>query len=355
MDKARKREEVYNRDKGEALFVEAQELSREALSLYHKDWPTATSNLLLASTKLKKAITHFTKAGLVAARLKEMTPGARRVHARDIMDILVDESLTFLSEPKLPEVVVTDFLDRSAPITELLFRLESEMEKCRARSEGDQYVNTAIRAIDQGSKDQKVGLFASANTNFNSAKALIVQAQQSFVSIMTSSPDLAARWMEQCNQEDIQPMLTREKHIEIEQALRARDKAHFWKPRDWTVEKGLDVPTLYCVGQIEVGIQLSDINNEFRFDHSEEGIYADGRDTVGIMTRLQDMLQAALKAQEEDMAFKAFAICAIPELFAARAACVDRAASDRAAREEAAGSLTCARICSRVLTCADEC
>jgi len=48
MDKARRREEIYNRDKGEELFVEAQELSREALSLYHKDWPTATNNLQLA-------------------------------------------------------------------------------------------------------------------------------------------------------------------------------------------------------------------------------------------------------------------------------------------------------------------
>ena len=48
MDKARRREEIYNRDKGEELFVEAQELSREALSLYHKDWPTAINNLQLA-------------------------------------------------------------------------------------------------------------------------------------------------------------------------------------------------------------------------------------------------------------------------------------------------------------------
>ena len=87
MDKARRKEEIYNRDKGEALFVEAQERVYEALSLYHKDWPTATNNLQLAVAKLKKTKTHFIKAGLDTARLKEMTPGARRVHARDIMDI----------------------------------------------------------------------------------------------------------------------------------------------------------------------------------------------------------------------------------------------------------------------------
>ena len=45
-----------------------------------------------------------------------------------------DEALSFLCEPKLHEVCVTDFLDRSAPMTELLFRLESEMEKAKARS-----------------------------------------------------------------------------------------------------------------------------------------------------------------------------------------------------------------------------
>ena len=140
MDKARRREEIYNRDKGEELFVQAQDLAYEALSLYHKDWPTAIGNLQLAGSKLKKAKTHFTKAGLVASRLKEMTPGARRVHARDIMDILADDTLTFLSEPKLPEVCVTDFLDRSAPIMELEFRLESELEKAKARSEGDAQV-----------------------------------------------------------------------------------------------------------------------------------------------------------------------------------------------------------------------
>jgi hypothetical protein len=336
MDKARRREEIYNRDKGEELFVKAQELAYEALSLYHKDWPTVMANLQLAGANLKKATTHFLKAGLHASRLKEMTPGARRVHARDIMDILADESLTFLSEPKLPEVCVTDFLDRSAPISELLFRLESELEKAKARSEGDEKVNTAQRAIEQGSKDQKVGLFASARNNFASARTLIEQAQTCFDSIKQPSAELEARWTEACNEEDVQPMLTREKQIELEQALRARERPDMWTPRNWNVGQGLDMPTLYCLGTVEVGISLEEINNEFRFDHSEEGLHHDGRDTARIMTSLREMLAAALKAQEEDMAFKAYAICAIPELFAARASVVNQAEEDRLKAEKEA-------------------
>jgi len=334
MDKARRREEIYNRDKGEDLYVEAQDLAREALSLYHKDWPTVMSNLQLASSKLKKATTHFQKAGLHASRLLDMTPGARRVHARDILDILQDESLSFLSEPKLPEVCVTDLLDRSAPIAELLFRLESETEKAKARSEGDAAVNSAQRAIEQGSKDQRVGLFASAKKNFASAENFIEQAQQCFDAINVPSEDLVYRWTEACNQVDVCPMLTREKQMELEQALRARERPDMWAPRNWTVEQGLDLPTMYCLCTMEVGISLRDINAEFRFDHCEDGLHHDGRDTVGIMLSLRAMLKDALKAQEEDMAFKAFAICAVPELYAARESLVNAADEDRAAGEK---------------------
>jgi hypothetical protein len=336
MDKARRREEIYNRDKGEDMYVEAQELAREAMSLYHKDWPTVMANLQLASSKLKKAMTHFQKAGLHASRLLEMTPGARRVHARDILDILQDESLTFLSEPKLPEVCVTDLLDRSAPITELLYRLESEMEKAKARSEGDAAVNSAQRAIEQGSKDQRVGLFASAKKNFASAENFIEQARQCFDTINVPSADLVARWTEACNQVDVSPMLTREKQMELEQALRSREKPEFWAPRNWMVEQGLDLPSMYCLCTIEVGVSIKDINAEFRFDHCEDGLHHDGRDTVAIMNSLRGLLVKALKEQEEDMAFKAFAICAVPELYAARESIVNAADKDRVAREHEA-------------------
>ena len=336
MDKARRREEIYNRDKGEELFVEAQELVHEALSLYHKDWPVAIGNLQLASSKLQKAKPHFTKAGLDSSRLKDMTPGARRVHARDIMDILQDESLTFLSEPKLPEVCVTDFLDRSAPIRELEFRLESELEKAKARSDGDAQVNSAQRAIEQGSKDQRVGRFASARKNFASAEDLIEKAQAAFDSIKTSSPELEARWTEACNQVDECPMLTRERQMELEQALRAREKPDMWAPRNWTPIFGMDMPTMYCLCTVEVGISFEDINNLFSFEHSEDGLRYDGRDTEGIMTNLRELLKKALKEQEEDMAFKAFAICAVPELYAARESVVNLAEEDRVRAEKEA-------------------
>ena len=336
MDKARRREEIYNRDKGEDLFVQAQDLCREALSLYHKDWPTAINNLQVAGLRLKKAQTHFAKAGLDASRLKDMTPGNRRVHARDIMDILQDEHLSFLSEPKLPEVCVTDFLDRSAPITELLFRLESETEKAKARSEGDAKVDSAQRAIEQGSKDQRVGLFASARKNFTTAGGLIEQAQEFFSSIRVPLPELETRWNEACNQEDVCPMLTRMKQMELEQALRAREKPDLWAPRNWTVVQGLDMPTQYCLCTVEVGVSLADINNEFHFDHCPDGLHYDGRDTEPIISKLRESLKEALRAQEEDMAFKSFAMCTVPELYNAREMVVNEAEADRIAREQKA-------------------
>ena len=336
MDKARRKEEIYNRDKGEALFVEAQELVYEALSLYHKDWPTATNNLQLAVSKLNKTKTHFVKAGLDAARLKEMTPGARRVHARDIMDILNDEELSFLSEPKLPEVCVTDYLDRSAPLSELLFRIESELEKAKARAEGDAKVESAQRAIEQGAKDQRVGLFASARKNFTSAETFIEQAQASFATISTPPQDLVARWTEACNQEDKNPMLTRLKQMELEQALRAREKPHLWAPRNWTVEQGIDMPTMYCLCTMEVGVSLAEINAQFRFEHCEDGLHHDGRDTAGITSRLREALERALREQEEDMEFKAYALCVVPELYSARESVLRQAELDRTAAEEKA-------------------
>ena len=60
MDKARRREEINNRDKGEELFVEAQDLAREALSLYHK---VTACNIMVTTYLLNrgmlKQLSHF--------------------------------------------------------------------------------------------------------------------------------------------------------------------------------------------------------------------------------------------------------------------------------------------------------
>ena len=65
----------------------------------------------------------------MASRLKSLTAGVRRTLARDMFGIMKDESLQFLNDGRLPDIVILDFLDRSAALTELTFRVESEALK----------------------------------------------------------------------------------------------------------------------------------------------------------------------------------------------------------------------------------
>eukprot|EP00960_Hanusia_phi_P003264 95924-Hanusia_phi.AAC.4 len=61
------------------------------------------------------------------------------------------------NEPKLPDVVVYDFLDRSAPMKQLEFRLVSEIDKARKRSEGESKVDSPEhKAICMSSGDVRV-------------------------------------------------------------------------------------------------------------------------------------------------------------------------------------------------------
>lgn len=98
-----------------------------------------------AQQKLTQARDHFSKAGLLADTLLGLTAGGRRIHAREVrghhspssshlvgahaktpsltaggggrqvMGLMEDESLHYLLEPRLPDEVVIDYLDRKVP------------------------------------------------------------------------------------------------------------------------------------------------------------------------------------------------------------------------------------------------
>ncbi|EKX32825.1 hypothetical protein GUITHDRAFT_120975 [Guillardia theta CCMP2712] len=310
MERSKTKEEIYQRDRGEEIFLEVQDLCRSALMSYHKDWEKAVSELKLAVEKVKRVQDHFEKAGLESLKLNKMTAGGRRIKARDVLESDLYEALEFLNEPKLPDVVVYDFLDRSAPVKQLEFRILSEVDKANKRAEGESKVSLARKCIQQGMKDQEAGMFASAKLNFDRAQTSMKEAKQLFISVNQPPEELMSRWNECCADSERFPMLTTEKQRELEQALIDREKEMFWSPRDWELGFGIDHPTLFCVGMLEVGIDLQELCSEMKesgmgWPHSEEGILHDGSDCMNMIETLEGELQDALRFQEEDMAFKA--------------------------------------------------
>jgi hypothetical protein len=129
--RSRNTEEVKWLAKGESALKKIHSLVKHAIRNYHKDWPLVFENLRHAK-ELCSTLDHlFSKAGLMASRLKSLTAGMRRTLARDMFGIMKDESLQFLNDGRLPDIVILDFLDRSAALTELTFRVESEALKVR--------------------------------------------------------------------------------------------------------------------------------------------------------------------------------------------------------------------------------
>ena len=128
-DRSRNKEEAAWLAKVEAAFKKIHTLVKHAIRNYHKDWPLVFENLRHAKEICASLPQIFTKSGLMASRLKSLTAGVRRTLARDMFGIMKDESLQFLNDGRLPDIVILDFLDRSAALTELTFRVESEALK----------------------------------------------------------------------------------------------------------------------------------------------------------------------------------------------------------------------------------
>jgi hypothetical protein len=128
-DRARNTEEVKWLEKGVIAFKKIHSLVKHAIRNYHKDWPLVFENLRHAKETARNLPQLFTKAGLIASRLKSLSSGVRRTLARDMFGFMQDESLQFLNDARLPDIVILDFLDRSAAYSELILRIESEILK----------------------------------------------------------------------------------------------------------------------------------------------------------------------------------------------------------------------------------
>jgi hypothetical protein len=128
-DRSRNKEEAAWLAKGEIAFKKIHSLVKHAIRNYHKEWPMVFENLRRAKEIASSLPQIFSKSGLMASRLKSLTAGVRRTMARDMFGIMKDESLQFLNDSRLPDIVILDFLDRSAAFTELTFRVESETLK----------------------------------------------------------------------------------------------------------------------------------------------------------------------------------------------------------------------------------
>ncbi len=119
-------------NKGDTAIRDIHSLVKHAIRSYHKDWPLVFENLREAKDIARTLPVTFDSAGLVSTRLRNLTPGVRRTLARDMFGISKDESLKFLNDPSLPDIVILDFLDRSAACAELALRVDSENFKARS-------------------------------------------------------------------------------------------------------------------------------------------------------------------------------------------------------------------------------
>lgn len=245
--------------------------------------------------------------------------------------ITAEHELSFLLEPRLPEVVIFDFLARDSAIIELSHRIEVERTKARIRFEGDELSDYASRCIENGERAQEVGQFKDANRFFATAQDSIAKARDVYVLLKHSSTYAEAekKWAIACNDPDGQPILTREKKDELLQALRDREKGDIWTERNWIVRQGMDQPIKYCLGTIRIGVSYASVNRGTTWGHSPKGLHPDGDDTLLISQRMQKQLNQALEDQKADIEFKALAICALDELKDARAALLEAAKRDR--------------------------
>ena len=122
-------EDIAWLNKAEGAIGQVHSLVKHAIRKYHSDWDKVFENLQEAKDLAKTLPNLFERAGLDPARIKVLTAGKRRTLARDMFEIGKDASLQFLNEAKFPAIVILDFLDRSAAITELSLRIDSETFK----------------------------------------------------------------------------------------------------------------------------------------------------------------------------------------------------------------------------------
>mmetsp|Transcript_24444 Transcript_24444/g.58608 ORF Transcript_24444/g.58608 Transcript_24444/m.58608 type:complete len:686 (-) Transcript_24444:52-2109(-) len=329
MDAKRRKEEAKARVKVEADLKEIQQLMKESIKYYHKEWNIVRDRQSRAAELIEDMPKNLARAGMTSLKLANMSAAAKRSFAREVMGVTADHELAFVLEPRLPEVVLFDFLARDGAAMELTFRIAAEREKMQKRFDGDEVAEYADRCIDNGERAQEVGQKKDADKFFKSAQESINKARQLYALVSVSNDEAEKQWEVTCNEPDKYPMLTREKKADLQKALNEREKGEIWKDRNWVVRSAMDNPVRYCLGTVKVGVSYAAINQTEKWEHSPEGLHPDGYDTQHIMTRLEKRLAQALIDQKADVEFKALALCVIDEVKQAQLEAVAAARRDR--------------------------